>query len=381
MAKSNSIKSMTVHIPDSEIDALKFRLKLTRWPSPIESSNWSDGTDNNYLRSMVDYWANQYNWREREKKINLYSHFIAKIDNTGIHFIHEKGKGKISIPLLLMQGWPSSFVQMLDIIPLLTESRYDGAPSFDVVAASLPGYPLSQIPAKSGMSFFKIAELMKRLMVEELGYQKFAMRGSDQGALVQQQIGLKYSEHVIWIHRTGITPFLNPLPDNLSNAEIAYQQKVASWAKVETAYASIHGLRPETITPALADSPVGLASWIIEKFQRWGDCDVDVDAHFGRDKLLDNLSLHWFTGAGAASIRLYHEVLHDPGLTGRINLPTAIIMPLHDGITVRAPKEWADRFYNVQRWTLMERGGHFSEWEIPNETADDIRQFFMTITK
>ncbi|MBL7702980.1 MAG: epoxide hydrolase [Ferruginibacter sp.] len=381
MAKSNSIKSMTVYIPDKEIDALKLRLKLTRWPSPIESSNWADGTDSNYLRSLVDYWADQYNWREREKRINSYNHFVAEVEGTNIHFIHEKGKGENPIPLLLMQGWPSSFIQMLDIIPLLTESRQDGTPSFDVVAASLPGYPFSQIPVKHGMSFFKIAQLMKKLMVEELGYQKFAMRGSDQGALVQQQVALKFPEHVIGIHRTGITPFLNPLSDNLTDAEISYQQKVAAWAKTETAYADIHGLRPETITPALADSPVGLASWIIEKFHRWGDCNRDIDSHFGRDKLLDNLSLHWFMGSGAASIRLYHEMSHDPGLTGRINLPTAIIMPLHDGITVPAPKEWTERFYNVQLWTVMERGGHFPEWEIPNETADDIRRFFMTITK
>lgn len=381
MAKRNSIESMTVHIPEGEVDALKFRLKQTRWPSPIESSNWLDGTDIKYLRNLVDYWANQYNWREREKRINSFRHFIAEVEDTSIHFIHEKGKGVNSIPLLLLQGWPSSFIQQLDIIPLLTESRKDGTPSFDVVAASLPGYPFSQIPAKHGMSFSRIAVLMRKLMVEELGYQKFAIRGSDQGALVQQQIGLKYSEHVIGIHRTGITPFLNPLPNNLSEAEVSYQQKVAAWATIETAYASVHALRPETISPALADSPVGLASWIIEKFQRWGDCSGNVDAHFGRDKLLDNLSLHWFTGSGAASIRLYHEVLHDPGLMGRIDLPTAIIMPLHDGITVPAPKEWADRFYNVQRWTVMERGGHFSEWEIPNETADDIRKFFMTIAK
>jgi pimeloyl-ACP methyl ester carboxylesterase len=379
MAKSNSIKSMTVHIPDGEIDALKFRLKRTRWPSPIESSNWSDGTDNNYLRSLVDYWANEYDWKERENSINSYNHFIAELDSTSIHFIHEKGKGNNTIPLLLMHGWPSSFVQVLDIISLLTESRQDGTPSFDVVAASLPGYPFSQIPAKHGMSFYKIAGLMKKLMVEELGYQKFAMRGSDQGALVQQQIGLKYPEHVIGIHRTGISPFINPLPDNLSEAEISYQKAVAAWVKLETAYVSLQSLRPETLTPALADSPVGLASWIIEKFQRWGDCSGDVDAHFGRDKLLDNLSLHWFTGSGAASTRLYHEMLHNPGLTGRIDVPSAIIMPLKDGITVPAPREWGERFYNIHRWTVMERGGHFSEWEIPEETAADIREFFMTI--
>lgn len=379
MVKENSIKAISIHIPDEEIEALNNRLKQTRWAPLIKSSGWKDGTDYNYLRELVNYWAYNYRWREREKMLNAFNHYTSTIEDTSIHFIKANGKGNNCIPLLLMQGWPSSFVQMLDIIPLLTEKRQDDTPSFDVIAASLPGYPFSQIPSSHGMSFSRIAELMKKLMVDELGYKKFAMRGSDLGALVQQQIGLKYPEHIIGIHRTGITPFINPLPDDLSSAEISYQQKVVDWAKAETAYASIHALRPETITPALADSPVGLASWIIEKFQRWGDCNGDIDSCFGRDKLLDNLSLHWFTGA--ASIRLYHEAILDPGLTGRIDLPTGIIMPLRDGITVPAPRAWAERFYNIQRWTVMEKGGHFSEWEIPHETANDIRDFFMSITK
>lgn len=381
MISKNSIKPFSIHIHDEEIEVLNTRLKQTRWAPPIKSSGWKDGTDYNYLRELVNYWVHDYHWRERENILNTFNHFTATIDDTNIHFIKANGKGDNSIPLLLMQGWPSSFIQMLDIIPLLTEKRKDSTPSFDLIAASLPGYPFSQIPSSHGMSFSRIADLMKKLMVDELGYEKFAMRGSDQGALVQQQIALKYPEHIIGIHRTGITPFIHPLPDDLSNSEISYQQKVAAWAKAETGYASIHTLRPESITPALADSPVGLASWIIEKFQRWGDCKGDIDNCFGRDKLLDNLSLHWFTGAGAASIRLYYEAVLDPGLTGRIGIPTGIIMPLRDGITVPAPREWAERFYNIQRWTVMERGGHFSEWEIPEETANDIRDFYMSITK
>lgn len=381
MISKNSIKPFSIHIPDEEIEALNARLNQTRWPQPIENTNWNDGTDQTYLRELVNYWAHDYHWRERENLLNAFSHFTASIEDTNIHFIKANGKGDNPIPLLLMQGWPSSFVQVLDIIPLLTEPGPGGAASFDVIAASLPGYPFSQIPGTHGMSFSRIADLMKKLMIDELGYKKFAMRGSDQGALVQQQIALKYPEHVIGIHRTGITPFINPLPDNLSEAEIIYQQKVASWVKKETAYASLQALRPETITPALTDSPAGLASWIIEKFQRWGDCNGDINSCFGRDKLLDNLSLHWFTGAGAASIRLYHEAMLDPGLTGRIELPTGILMPLRDGITVPAPREWAERFYNVQRWTVNEKGGHFSEWEIPEETAADIRDFFMSIIK
>jgi pimeloyl-ACP methyl ester carboxylesterase len=225
------------------------------------------------------------------------------------------------------------------------------------------------------MSFSRIADLMSELMVEELGYNRFVARGSDQGGLVQQQIALKYPQHLIGLHRSGITPFANPLPAHLSPAEVDYQNKVAAWAQLETAYARLQALRPETLAPALADSPVGLASWFIEKFQRWGDCPEGIDQAFGRDRLLDNLSLHWFSGSGAASIRLYRESARDPGLSGRVEVPTAIMMPLHDGVTVPAPREWAERTFNVQRWTIMQRGGHFPEWEVPHEVATDIRQF------
>ncbi|PJZ57516.1 hypothetical protein CH367_09220 [Leptospira barantonii] len=380
LSKKNSVSKFTVHIPDEEIEDLKNRLRKTRWVPSIETSNWADGTDSDYLHDLMRHWATDYDWRSREKQINKLDHFIAEIEDTKIHFIHTKGKGKNPIPLLLMQGWPSSFIQMSDIIPLLAELENDNILTFDVVAVSLPGYLFSEIPKQHGMSFTRIADLVHKLMTEELGYQRYAARGSDQGALVQQQLGLKYPNHIIGLHRTGITPFLFPLPNDLSEEEVEYQQKVVSWAKLETSYATLQGLRPETLTPALADSPVGLASWILEKFYRWGDCNGDPVRHFGRDKLLDNLSLHWFYGAGAASIRLYREVGRNPGLSGKVEVPTAIIMPLRDGITVPAPRRWADRFYDVRRWTVMERGGHFSEWEVPREVADDIRDFFKTIT-
>jgi pimeloyl-ACP methyl ester carboxylesterase len=230
------------------------------------------------------------------------------------------------------------------------------------------------------MSFARIADLTTKLM-EELGYPRFAARGSDQGALVQQQIALKTPERLLGLHRSDVLPFASPMSEDLTPAEVDYQKEVQSWAPQETIYARIQGLRPETLTPALADSPVGLAGWFLEKFQRWGDCGADPDAHFGRDALLDNLSLHWFTGAGAASIRLYREVVRNLGLTGRVEVPTAIMMPLRDVVTVPAPREWAERTYNVQRWTINERGGHFPEWEIPEEVARDIRQFFATIPR
>lgn len=379
MKQSTLIKPFRIHVTDEDISALHRRLRHTRWPEPIAASNWEDGTDGDYLRELCMYWLSHYNWREREARLNQYHHYQTDIEGTTLHFIRAAGQGPNPIPLLLMYGWPSSFIQILEILPLLTQARNDGTPCFDVIAASIPGYPFTTFPREPGMSFARVADLIKILMVDVLGYRRFAARGSDQGALVQQQMGLKYPQHLIGLHRSGLIPFANPMPTDLSEAEKAYQQKVAAWAPVETLYARLQGLRPETLTPALADSPVGLASWFIEKFQRWGDCEGDVDAHFGRDKLLDNMSLHWFTGSGAASIRLYREVLRNLGLSGRVEVPTAIMMPLRDAVTIPAPREWAERSYNVQRWTVMEHGGHFPEWEQPQEIADDVRAFFSSI--
>jgi pimeloyl-ACP methyl ester carboxylesterase len=369
MLENINVRPLHIHIPDEDIEDLRYRLKNTRWPTPITPTNWADGTDGDYLRDLVHYWSNIYNWREREEKLNGFAHFQADVEGTTLHFIHAAATVENATPLLLMQGWPSSFVQVLDIIPLLTDR-------FEVIAVSMPGYPFTQFPEVHGMSFSRIADIVKKLMVDVLGFNRFAARGSDQGALVQQQIGLKYPQHLIGLHRTGITPFLTPLPTDLSEAEVAYQQKVAAWAPVETLYARIQSLRPETLTPALSDSPVALASWFMEKFQRWGDCNGDVDLHFGRDALLDNLSLHWFTNAGAASVRLYRELFRDLGQSGYVAAPTAIVMPLKDAVTVPAPREWAERSFNVQRYTIMEHGGHFSEWEVPQEIANDIKAFF-----
>jgi pimeloyl-ACP methyl ester carboxylesterase len=365
-----------IAIPEADILDLGARLQQSRWPAPIEPTDWDAGTDGDYLRGLVEYWRSDYNWREREALLNRFDHFVTEVQGTQLHFIKAAGRGPDPIPLLLMQGWPSSFVQMLEIIPLLTEARADGTPCFDLIVASLPGYPFTSFPSQAGMSFSRIAELMTELMVEQLGYARFGVRGSDQGGLVQQQIALKYPERLIGLHRSGITPFANPLPNDLSPAEQVYQQKVAVWAQLETAYARLQALRPETLAPALSDSPLALASWYLEKFQRWGDCRDGFEQTFGRDRLLDNLCLHWFTASGAASIRLYRESARDPGLAGRVEVPSAILMPLHDAVTVPAPREWAERSFNLKRWTIMERGGHFPEWERPHETAHDIRQFF-----
>jgi len=369
----------TIHVPEEDIQDLYRRIKNTRFPEFRLDSDWKDGTDSNYLYDLLTYWVTDYSWREREKWFNSFDHYKTDIDGVNLHFIHAKSKRKDAMPLLLMTGWPSSFVQLLDIIPLLTDEINDHQMYFDVIAVSMPGYAFSDVPKVPGMNFEFIAELIVKLMVDKLGYECFAARGSDQGAMVQQQIALKYPKRLIGVHRSGITPFLNPLPTDLSEEEIVYQQQVTFWEMRETGYAKLQASRPQTLIPALADSPAGLAAWMIEKFQRWGDCGTDPVGHFGRDRILDNICLHWFVSGGSGAIRLYYESAKDSGLTGRVEVPTAIAMPLRDGITVPAPRRWAERFYNVQQWTVMERGGHFPEWEIPAELAIDIRSFFNTL--
>lgn len=377
-----SLVPFQINIAEEDVLDLQRRLRQTRFPVAVSGLTWEDGTDPVYLRELVDYWAEEYDWRSREKQLNRHEQYTADIEGLRLHFIHARSGAENAIPLLLLGGWPSTFVQMLRIIPQLTSARHDGLPSFHVVAAALPGYPFSDIPQQAGMSFSRMADLMTGLMVDCLGYSRFGCRGSDQGALVQQQMGLKYPDRIMGIHRSGIIPFAFPLPADLSSDEIEYQSKVQTWAQQETLYARIQALRPETLTPALSDSPVALASWVIEKFQRWGDCrGGSPDQLFGRDELLDNLSLLWFSGGGAASIRLYREVIRDFGARGRVEVPTAILMPLNDRVTVPAPREWAERTYNVARWSLLESGGHFPEWEVPELVADDLRRFFAEHTR
>jgi pimeloyl-ACP methyl ester carboxylesterase len=370
---------MQIAIPQPDVDDLRHRLAAARWPVSVEGYGWDDGTDGTYLREFISYWRDQYDWRHREAQLNRFQHFQVEIDGELVHYLLAPGTGPRRMPLLLLHGWPSSFVQMLDILPLLTRDAGDGTVSFDVVVAALPGYPFTRLPTRPGASFGRIGELMVRLMTEVLGHSCFAGRGSDQGGLVLQRIGLRHPHCLIGLHRSGITPFANPLPNDLSPEEVAYQQCVSAWAARETAYARLQALRPETLVPALADSPVALASWFLEKFQRWGDCRNGLDAAFGRDRLIDNLCLHWFTRSAASATRLYREAVRDSGLTGRVEVPTAIMMPLKDGVTVPAPRAWCERTYNVQRWTVTQRGGHFPEWETPDVVAQDIRAFFTAI--
>ncbi len=366
-----------IHVPQATLDDLQRRLAATRWPDEVAGADWNYGTNLAYLKQLVGYWHKSFDWRAQEATLNEFSNQRITVDGVGLHFIHERGKGENPIPVLMLHGWPSSFVQMVKILPLLTDpvgNGSDAVDSFDVIAASLPGYGFSDRPTEPGMSPRRMAELFHKLMTEELGYERYALRSSDLGAGVATQLIALHPEAIIGAHTSGTNPYIGQVPDNLSPAEQEFVKKAQAWTQQEMAYAMEHTSKPQTLAYALNDSPVGLAAWIIEKFRRWSDCDGDVEKRFSKDELLANLTIYWATETINASMRLYYEAARDPGSWGGAHVPTAVIMPTKDMFPT--PREWVERNGPVDRWTETDKGGHFLEWEEPEFVAQDMREFF-----
>jgi pimeloyl-ACP methyl ester carboxylesterase len=378
-----------IHIDQPVLDDLKARVSNTRWTDEIENEKWEYGTNKKYLQELCGYWVNGFNWREQEDKMNAFQHFKTKIHNTGIHFIHEKGRGRHSVPLLLIHGYPDSFVRFLKIIPLLTEPDENGF-AFDVVVPSIPGYGFSDIPNEPGMNTKRIASLFEKLMTEELGYEKFISHGGDWGSGITEQLALYHEESLLAIHLTDV-PFqhaLVPLPDDAGSTEKKYIKDVGIWQQKEGAYSMIQSTKPQTIAYGLNDSPAGLAGWIIEKFKTWSDDDGYIENAFTKDELLANITIYWATGTINSSFRLYNETMkammqsmYNP-LTklnpldktgGKSEVPAAFAIFPKD--ISSPPEEFVARFFNIQQWTKMSAGGHFAAMEHPEILAGNIREF------
>lgn len=375
-----TVEAFTINVPQDTLDDLHNRLAHTRWPDEVEGAGWDYGTNLDYLKSLVSYWQNQFDWRAQEARLNQFAQFRAEIDGFGIHFIHERGKGPRPLPLILTHGWPDSFFRMYKIIPMLTDpASYGGDPadSFDVIVPSLPGYGFSDRPNERGMNSVRTAELWARLMTEVLGYRRFAAAGGDIGSGVSQYLALAHPDLLVGIHLTGVgLPLTTELPD-LSEAEKQYLSAVQQWRMQEGAYAMMHSTKPQTLAYGLNDSPVGLAGWILEKFRAWSDCDGDVERRFSKDELLTNIMIYWVTETINSSVRMYYENAHmsPPLKPGQhIEVPAGVALFAKD--ILLAPREWAERSLRVQRWTQMPRGGHFAALEEPELLAEDIRAFF-----
>src|SRR5215469_12425176 len=292
-----SIQAFTITIAQRTLDDLRERLARTRWPDEVEGAEWDYGTDSAYLKMLVDYWQQHFDWRAQEAMLNRFAQFRAEIDGFGIHFIHERGKGSNPLPIVITHGWPDSFYRMHKIIPRLSDPTSSGGSpfdSFDVIVPSLPGYGFSDRPHQRGMTPKRTADLWARLMTEVLGYRRFAAAGGDIGGGVTRLLALSHPDLLTGIHLTDVgLPALTPDQSDLTFAEKQYLSAVEQWRAQESAYAMMHSTKPQTVAYGLNDSPAGLAGWIVEKFRAWSDCNGDVEKRFSKDELLTNIMIYW----------------------------------------------------------------------------------------
>ncbi|HWU18625.1 MAG TPA: epoxide hydrolase [Devosia sp.] len=362
----------TIAIADADIADLKARLAQTRFAEALDGAGWDDGIEAKFLRDFVAYWGGEYDWRAAEARLNGFAQFTEVIEGELVHFVHIRGRGETNVPILMTNGWPSNFVELLPLVPLLTEP-VDGV-AFDVVIPSLPGYGFSGKPRRPGMNLTRVAPLWAELM-SRLGYQKFLVSGSDMGAGAVMALVRDFPERLIGAHYVNVY-FGFPKPDDLSPEEQAYVQRGNYWAFAEGAYAMIQATKPATLAAGLTDSPAGLAAWILEKFHTWSDNGGDISNAFELEDLATILSVYWFTKTIGSSVRLYKEAFADvelPKKPARHDVPHAILLPPADN---PAPRAWGERnLWNIVRWTELSQGGHFPALEVPEAMAHDIRAF------
>ena len=356
----------SIEIPTATLASLHKRIQATRWPSGV---NDSGGIPLSQMREIMRYWQEEFDWPAREREINRFPHFRTEIDGQRLHYIHLKSANSDAIPLLLIHGWPGSFIEMLSIIPMLTDA-------FHIVVPSLPGYGFSDAPSSTGMANERIATLFGELMTV-LDYERFAVQGGDWGAGIATWLALHFSSRVIAIHLNYIpssyAPFIEGDP---SDEEASFLRHREQWDDEHGAYGHIQITRPLTLGYALSDSPVGLAAWIIEKFHDWADPRSAIPL----DVILTNVTIYWATNTIASSIRLYLESEQTPlrfESGESVSVPCGIAKFPYE--VPFPPRTWIERAYNVTHWTDMPNGGHFAALEAAEQLAGDVIDFIYSV--
>ena len=362
-------------------DDLRARLRATRWPDAPEDAGWSLGTDLAYLRELVTYWADGFDWTAQEAALARLPRFRVSLSGLQIHFVHARAARPAGavLPLVLCHGWPDSFWRYAKVIPLLADPGAHGADpadAFDVIVPDMPGYGYSARPAGPPLDSIAVAGLWAELMTV-LGYQRFGAAGGDIGSDVSRYLALDHPDRVAAVHRTdvGLPVFSGDLAD-LAPEERTWLETAAAWAATERAYAAMHETKPQTAAFGLTDSPAGLAAWIVEKLQAWSDCGGDIERSFTRDEILTNVTLYWLTATIGSSMRMYHaNAAVPPGQRARrVEVPSGF--SIFPGDILRPPRAWLERTANVVRVTEPPRGGHFAPFEEPELYAEELRAFF-----
>jgi pimeloyl-ACP methyl ester carboxylesterase len=377
------IEPFVIRVEEDVLSDLRSRIRRTRWPDQLPGVGWKQGTDLEYLREVLDYWADQFDWRARERELNAFAHYRAEVDGTDVHFVQARARQGDGIPLILTHGWPSTFVEPLRLVEYLTDPVAHGidGPAFDVIVPSLPGYGFSGRPARTGVNIRSTAGLWHRLM-RALGYARYGAGGGDFGAGVATIMGLDDPTPMIGIHLSNLdnSPYTGPGSRPLSEAERVYAAQTRAWDEIERGYSAIQSTKPQTLGYGLNDSPAGLAAWILEKWRSWTDTKGDPDTRLSRDFLLTILTIYWATQTITSSIRDYYDNRWSAVTIGPedfVRVPTAVAVFGNEFVQEGTPpREWAERLYDVRRWTVMPSGGHFAPAEEPELLARDIVAFF-----
>ena len=366
-------------VPDRDLDDLRDRLRRTRWPDEIDGAGWDYGIPLGYMQDVCRYWAEGYDWRERERRLNAFDQFRTTIDGVGIHFLHVRSPRSDAFPIIVTHGWPGSVVEFLKVLGPLTDPVAHGASAedaFHVVCPSLPGYAFSDRPTERGWNAGRTARAWAVLM-DRLGYARYGAQGGDWGALVSTLLAKLDPEHCAALHLN--MPVVPPDPEtmeDLTEAERRSLDDAAAYDKYDSGYMKQQSTRPQTLAYGLVDSPAAQAAWILEKFWSWTDCDGHPENVLSRDELLDNVMLYWVTATGGSSARMYYETVgaRGPDLSDGVAVPTGCsIFPRE---ILRPSRRWAEKRFNIVYWNEPPRGGHFAAFEQPELFVEELRAFF-----
>lgn len=374
-------------IGDDAVDELRRRIRSTRWPQEPAGSSWAWGTDQAYLRELVEYWYDGFDFAAAADRLNAHPQILADVDGVHVHAVHRRSAESTAVPLLMIHGWPGSVLEFGEAVPRLTDPvAHAGAAAdaFHVVTPSLPGFGGSSLGSAVGVSPRAIAGHFATLM-GRLGYDRFVVQGGDWGSLVASHLAADYPERVLGLHLSIAQPVPPPGDDDpltlLRPGEQEWVAANARHAATGLGYFAIQRTRPQTLAYALADSPVGWCAWVLDKFQTWTDCEVDglrdLRNAVSWDDFLTNVSLYWFTDTIASSIRLYREQLlaegRGEGVPGQVRVPTGVA--IYPAEFVKSPRAWMERRFPVVHWYEAPHGGHFAALERPEIFVDDLRAF------
>jgi len=373
------IEPFVIDVDETALCDLRQRLRRTRWPEREPVADWSQGVPLDYVQDLCDYWAESFDWRASEVRLNRIPQFTTTIDDLRIHFLHVRSPRPGAVPLIMTHGWPGSFLEFEETLgPLAHPAKYgDPAAAFDVVVPSLPGYGFSGKPSSSGWGIHRIADAWAELMAR-LGYDQFVASGSDWGTSISTSLALRHPGRLLGIH---LVPPLAP-PEraaaDLTEEERAALADLDERTRTGSGYSAIQGTRPQTIGYPLTDSPAGLCAWIVEKLWAWADHRGNLSEVLSTDQVLDNITLYWLTRTAATSARLYWESIAEVSELFTTAVGDTVSVPAGCSVfpreVPRPSRRWAERrFTRIVYWNQPERGGHFAAWEQPSLFTGEVR--------